>query len=109
MAKVFVLLSFHLIIIITLITSTYCLYTFLLSLIFSSVLPIHFIRSPRCHRVSPLIRNEPVYKMPLADIGSLRLQETNGCVCYLMPFGFLEQGKTTVFVSNASLFVYLAI
>lgn len=55
----------------------------------------------------PLIRNEPLYKMPFADIGSLGLQETNGCVCYSMPFGFLEQGKTAVFVSDAILFVYL--
>lgn len=45
--------------------------------------------------------------MPFADIGSLGLQETNGCVCYSMPFGFLEQGKTAVFVSDAILFVYL--
>lgn len=44
--------------------------------------------------------------MPFADIGSLGLQETNGCVCYSMPFGFLEQGKTAVFVSDAILFVY---
>lgn len=103
----FFIFYFRIIIIISL-TLFFTLHFFLIfALLFSSLLSTPFIRFLVITGFYPLIRNEPLYKMPFADIGSLGLQETNGCVCYSMPFGFLEQGKTAVFVSDAILFVYL--